>query len=140
MTYTAAPASLPTIVDNRVERGVGGTGGDGGEGAEGGAGSVGKEAQTLANDERPGLLVCADPGGRGGDGGAGGAGGGGGGGCGGVSSGIYVAGHGPLPTAALRAANTFPGSGAGGLGGRGGVSIGALGVDGADGLHVEVSP
>jgi hypothetical protein len=140
LTFGAQPLGLPVIEDNRIERGVGGTGGDGGEGTEGGAGSPGREAQALANDARPGLLVCADPGGRGGDGGSGGAGGGGGGGCGGLSAGVYVDGQGGLDLAPLRVGNHFPDIGAGGLGGRGGVSIGQIGLDGMNGTYQEVVP
>ncbi len=136
--FPIPPASLPQVRDNTIERGRGGFGGDGGAGAEGGGGAPGKEAQALNEAQQTGLLVCSDPGGRGGDGGNGGAGGGGGGGCGGLSAGVYLFGHGNLDTSGYNN-NTYPDTGAGGGGGRGGVSIGNIGIDGSDGLYLEVA-
>ncbi|MEO1266719.1 MAG: MopE-related protein [Myxococcota bacterium] len=138
VVFDQPPASLPEIVGNTIERGVGGTGGDGGAGGSGGLGSPGKGAQALADAQLVGLLACSDPGGRGGDGGNGGAGGGGGGGCGGIAAGIYVAGQ-PTP-GNYTTGNTFPGVGRSGPGGRGGPSNGNNGGNGDDGLYVEVAP
>ena len=137
--FTAAPAGVPTLQGNRIERGFGGVGGDGGEGGEGGGGGLGKSANALGADQIVSLLACADPGGRGGDGGDGGNGGGGGGGCGGISAGIFLAGLVGAMPGELARENVFPPTGASGSGGRGGLSLGLAGENGADGRYVEVA-
>lgn len=81
ITYTNASMSLPTLLNNRIQRGVGGAGGDGGFGGAGGLGGAGGFG---GNADRWSSSV----GGKGGEGGNGGPGGGGGGGAGGPSFGV----------------------------------------------------
>ena len=125
----------PSILGNRIVRGLGGDGGGGGAGGSGGSGGQGGDGGLASAP-----AWCAGDAGKGGRGGDGGAGGGGGGGCGGVSYG--VAGRG-VATSALLNNNDFNTilGGRGGRGGAGGRSPGSgTGTDGregdADAVHV----
>ncbi len=127
------PDGLPTIVDNRIARGIGGSGGvggNGGGGGEGGAGGGGGRRGAVLMD------FCSFAGGEGGQGGRGGHGGGGGGGRGGPSFDIFVAVDGALPDYAadnsFELADDVPTYGPGGRGGNSSNTAVGPGDDGAD--------
>ncbi|MBK7862215.1 MAG: hypothetical protein IPJ65_27135 [Archangiaceae bacterium] len=130
VTYSAAtaPAQLPRVTGNRIERGLGGLGGAGGFGGAGGLGGAGGFGGTASR-------WSSSIGGKGGEGGNGGPGGGGGGGTGGPSFGVLAA---NVDAASWSAANSFltpTAANPGGLGGAGGSSpgtgTGLAGVRGA---------
>ena len=137
--YSSTPSSLPTLINNRIERGLGGAGGDGGPGGVGGEGSEGAPGSSSA-------FGCTGIGGTGGDGGPGGPGGGGGGGCGGPSVGVWVGGPaaeplgGGLSTRDWASDNEFPSVGTSGEPGEGGPSAGLDGEDAPPGLYEPVLP
>ena len=143
--FTNGPASVggvPTLTNNRLQRGVGGVGGDGGVGGGGGEGGAGGGGGARGAGLNMGF--CAFVAGQGGVGGRGGHAGGGGGGQGGISTDIFVSNTDgvAIPYAA---ANTFLLPAATATGGRGGVggtssntAIG-LGTNGAVGLTATVS-
>ncbi|MBL8786974.1 MAG: hypothetical protein JNJ59_18865 [Deltaproteobacteria bacterium] len=129
LSWSSAPASVPTLRDNTVRPGRGGAGGLGGLGGTGGAGGA-PGLGGVSGSGNP-ATYCAPSGGTGGAGGLGGHGGGGGGGCGGASFGIYAAG-GSAP-AAWRTGNVITGAARAGTGGLGGQSLGASGGAGRSG-------
>ena len=139
VVYERAPSSLPVLIDNRIERGLGGAGGAGGPGGIGGEGSDGATGTASA-------LGCTGIGGTGGNGGPGGPGGGGGGGCGGPSVGVWVGGPaadplgGGLSTGDWVVDNEFPALGGVGMPGEGGPSAGRDGDDADPALHERVLP
>jgi hypothetical protein len=132
VVFSAAPAQVPVITGNRIQRnfgGGGGNGGFGGAGGLGGAGGFGGDATTWSGSV----------GGKGGEGGNGGMGGGGGGGAGGPSFGILSF-NGPV--AGWTAVNTFvttASANTGGPGGAGGSSSGpsATGTPGTAGAFAD---
>lgn len=130
VVFDSVPSTVPTLVDNSIQRGFGGTGGNGGSGGIGGAGAsggLGGAAGTVGSS-----FACAGGGGQGGHGGNGGHGGGGAGGCGGAAYSIYAAGFGAVDLSAWKAGNVLASSGSAGVGGPGGGS-GAGGNNGATG-------
>ena len=137
LTWTAAPASAPTLYGNAIVTGDGGLGGDGGSGGTGGTGGDGLSGGG-PGDSTPNAW-CSEQGGNGGRGGNGGHGGGGGGGCGGASYGIYGAGQGGVDLGVYASANTFDLAGSPGAGGKGGASLGQAGKDGSAGPAGPVS-
>ncbi len=128
LSSTTAGAALPTLLNNRVQRSVGGIGGDGGFGGAGGLGGAGGFGGVAAR-------WSSSVGGKGGEGGNGGPGGGGGGGVGGPSFGVFSF---NVPLGSFSATNTFLTSGAldtGGLGGAGGSSPGSTTSTGTSGAR-----
>lgn len=126
-------AESPLIVDNRIERGLGGDGGDGGFGGPGGQGGRGGFGG-------PPTTWVGSTGGKGGDGGGGGPGGGGGGGCGGPAYGILAY---AVTVQDWTAANVFvlddnvATGGPAGIGGGAAASTG-IGVDGLAGSSINI--
>ncbi len=125
-------AALPTILNNRVQRGAGGNGGDGGFGGPGGLGGAGGFGGDAAR-------WSSSVGGKGGEGGNGGPGGGGGGGAGGPSFAVFTL---NVPVGGFSGTNTFltsallDTSGPGGAGGSSpgsSTSSGTMGARGASG-------
>ncbi len=117
------PEDIPSITNNRVNRGLGATGGDGGWGGAGGTGGAGGLGGVV--DGYSGPIYCVFPGADGGAGSRGGHGGGGGGGCGGVSFDIAVWNLNSVAQS-YQANNTFPiggGTNTGANGGTGGLSL-----------------
>ncbi|MFH1811586.1 MAG: MopE-related protein [Pseudomonadota bacterium] len=133
----SSSVGLPSLVDNRIERGAGGdggTGGYGGPGGQGGRGGFGGPPSTWVGST----------GGKGGDGGNGGPGAGGGGGSGGASYGVLGF---NTPGATFGEDNTYlvddsvETGGAGGVGGGAAASsaLGGAGLPGASGNVVLLS-
>jgi hypothetical protein len=134
LTYTNAPAELPTFADNLVRRGSGGVGGSGGIGGAGGVGGAGGPGG--ASGEGTNNMFCAKSGGPGGSGGQGGHGAGGGGGCGGVSYGLYLwQSGGNLNADSYKNNNNYEIGGTAGSGGQGGASLGSSGTSGIGGFE-----
>jgi hypothetical protein len=127
-------AALPTLLNNRIQRGNGGNGGDGGFGGAGGLGGSGGFG-GLAD------RWSSSIGGKGGEGGNGGPGGGGGGGVGGPAFGVLGF---NVDLSRLDPGNTFLTAASvltGGAGGAGGSSPGAntsTGGAGASGASANV--
>jgi hypothetical protein len=125
--------SLPTIIQNRIRRGLGGNGGTGGFGGPGGLGGWGGFGGQSTE-------WSTSIGGKGGDGGNGGPGGGGGGGCGGPSFGVLGF---NLEGATWGLNNSYDYSSTvntGGLGGAGGgaASAGSVGTAGRAGAYTNL--
>ncbi len=129
--FVGAPvlsATRPTLVGNRIQRGLGGNGGNGGfggSGGVGGAGGVGGQPDRWSSST----------GGKGGEGGNGGPGGGGGGGAGGPSFSVLGFNVDVLPVGST---NTFLVNAAidtGGRGGAGGSSPGPVTSSGGAGAR-----
>jgi len=118
-------AAGPTLLNNRIERGLGGRGGDGGFGGPGGRGGRGGFAGGPTS-------WSGSSAGKGGDGGNGGDGGSGGGGCGGASYGVLaleVAVSGLSGSNAFTVPDTAGTGGPAGAGGNG--TVAGRGLDGA---------
>ncbi|MFO0593923.1 MAG: MopE-related protein [Myxococcaceae bacterium] len=128
ITSSTAGGALPTLLNNRIQRGPGGPGGDGGFGGAGGLGGAGGFGGLA-------MRWSSSVGGKGGEGGNGGPGGGGGGGAGGPSFGVLSF---NVSLTGLSATNTFltsPLTDTGGSGGSGGSSPGAATSSGTGGTR-----
>jgi hypothetical protein len=123
--FSDEASSLPLLSDNTIQRGLGGAGGSGGNAGVAGAGGLGGKGGTEGTGDW--TTFCAGSGGNGG------------GGCGGASYGVFLAGHGAVPTGDVMSTTVVLTGGGGGAGGQGGLSLGTSGQSGTPGAFMETN-